>query len=56
MPFLTDSTLAKNAGAIHNALCEVVNHRRLLISAALYAMAGIPISPCHLPPPLLHMI
>ncbi|CAO2658863.1 Nn.00g065860.m01.CDS01 [Neocucurbitaria sp. VM-36] len=43
MGILSDSTLAKYGRAIKNSPRELIFNRRLLVSAALYAMAGIPI-------------
>lgn len=44
----TDSTLARYGRAIRAAPREVVLSRKMLLSAALYAMAGVPISELHL--------
>lgn len=50
MGVLSDSTVARYARAIKNSPRELIFNRRLLVSAALYATAGIPISesPNHL--------
>ncbi|KAF7533513.1 hypothetical protein G7054_g7027 [Neopestalotiopsis clavispora] len=41
---LTDSTLAKYGRAMRDAPREVIVNRHLLLSAALYAMCGVPIT------------
>ncbi|KAF1965623.1 hypothetical protein BU23DRAFT_627125 [Bimuria novae-zelandiae CBS 107.79] len=43
MGFLSNSTLAKYVRAIKNSPREIIFNRRLMVSAALYAAAGIPI-------------
>lgn len=44
MAILSDSTLAKYVRAIKSSPRELIFNRRLLVTAALYAMSGIPIS------------
>jgi hypothetical protein len=44
MGILSDSTLAKYVKVIKESPREMIFNRRLLVTAALYAMAGIPIS------------
>lgn len=44
MGILSDSTLAKYVKVIKESLREMIFDRRLLVTAALYAMVGIPIS------------
>jgi hypothetical protein len=44
MGILSDSTLAKYVKVIKESPREMIFNRKLLVTAALYAMAGIPIS------------
>ncbi|KAK7718914.1 hypothetical protein SLS57_006025 [Botryosphaeria dothidea] len=44
MAILSDSTLAKYVRAIKSSPRELIFNRRLLVTAALYAMSGIPIT------------
>lgn len=44
MGILSNSTLAKYGKAIKDSPREVIFNHRLLVTAALYAMSGIPIS------------
>jgi hypothetical protein len=40
----TDSTVARYARAIRASPREIMTSKKMLMSAALYAMAGVPIS------------
>jgi hypothetical protein len=44
MGMLSNSTVAKYGRAIKASPRELIFNRKLLVSAALYAMCGIPIS------------
>jgi hypothetical protein len=44
MGMLSDSTVARYVRAIKQSPREIIFSRRLLVSAALYATAGVPIS------------
>jgi hypothetical protein len=44
MGILENSTVAKYGRAIKNSPREIIFNRNLLVTAALYAMSGIPIS------------